>query len=84
MSNYALRLPESLKQAAKRLAAADDTTMNQLFVVAIAEKISALETADFFEHRAAVGQVTNADAAWGKVGVQSALPYDTWSNGNAD
>ena len=26
MSNYALRLPESLKQAAKRIAAADDTT----------------------------------------------------------
>ena len=31
MSNYALRLPESLKQAAKRIAAADDTTMNQFF-----------------------------------------------------
>ena len=29
MSSYALRLPESLKQAAKRIAAADDTTMNQ-------------------------------------------------------
>ena len=29
MSNYALRLPESLKQAAKRIAASDDTTMNQ-------------------------------------------------------
>ena len=47
MSNYALRLPESLKQAAKRIAAADDTTMNQFFVVAIAEKISAMETAQF-------------------------------------
>jgi hypothetical protein len=48
MSNYALRLPESLKQAAKRIAASDDTTMNQFFVVAIAEKISAMETAKFF------------------------------------
>ena len=53
MSNYALRLPESLKQAAKRIAASDDTTMNQFFVVAIAEKISAMETAKFFEKRAA-------------------------------
>ncbi len=44
MSSYALRLPESLKLAAKRIAAADDTTMNQFFVVAIAEKISAMET----------------------------------------
>lgn len=38
MSSYALRLPESLKNASKRIAAADDTTMNQFFVVAIAEK----------------------------------------------
>ena len=48
MSQYALRLPESLKPAAKRIAAADDTTMNQFFVVGIAEKISAMETARFF------------------------------------
>lgn len=54
MSNYALRLPESLKQAAKRIAAEDDTTMNQFFVVAIAEKISAMEAADFFTKRAAL------------------------------
>ena len=31
MSSYALRLPESLKQASKRIAAADDTTMNQFY-----------------------------------------------------
>ena len=47
MGSYSLRLPESLKKAAKRIAAADDTTMNQFCVVTIAEKISAMETADF-------------------------------------
>lgn len=47
MSHYALRLPESLKEAARRLAAQDGSTMSQLFVTAIAEKISALETAAF-------------------------------------
>jgi hypothetical protein len=78
MSNYALRLPESLKQAAKRIAAADDTTMNQFFVVAIAEKISAMETAQFFEKRAAQSTPEAANAAWGKVGVKSALPGDVW------
>lgn len=78
MSNYALRLPESLKQAAKRIAAADDTTMNQFFVVAIAEKISAMETAQFFEKRAAKASAGAADAAWGKVGAQSAVPGDVW------
>jgi hypothetical protein len=78
MSNYALRLPESLKQAAKRIAVADDTTMNQFFVVAIAEKISAMETAQFFEKRAALTTNEAAEAAWGKVGVQSAVPEDVW------
>lgn len=68
MSQYALRLPESLKQAAKRIAAADDTTMNQFFVVAIAEKISAMETADFFAKRAALAGSNTAQAAWDKVG----------------
>jgi hypothetical protein len=80
MSNYALRLPESLKQAAKRIAAADDTTMNQLFVVAIAEKISAMETAQFFEQRAALGSGAAAQAAWDKVGQSAPLEKDRWTS----
>ena len=79
MSSYALRLPESLKQAAKRIAAADDTTMNQFFVVAIAEKISAMETAKFFEQRAALASPEMAQAAWNKVGNKSALKDDHWA-----
>ncbi len=78
MSSYALRLLESLKQAAKRIAAADDTTMNQFFVVAIAEKISAMETAQFFEKRAALAEHTQAQAAWDKVGTGAALANDVW------
>lgn len=80
MSQYALRLPESLKQAAKRIAAADDTTMNQFFVVAIAEKISAMETAQFFERRAALGSEASAQAAWDKVGVATPLEKDGWTS----
>lgn len=79
MSSYALRLPESLKQAAKRIAAADDTTMNQFFVVAIAEKISAMETAKFFEHRAVSGNADAAQSAWDKVGSKTAMTDDKWS-----
>ena len=79
MSSYALRLPESLKLAAKRIAAADETTMNQFFVVAIAEKISAMETAKFFEQRAASGKADAAQAAWDKVGSDAAMSDDTWS-----
>jgi hypothetical protein len=78
MSSYALRLPESLKQAAKRIAAADDTTMNQFFVVAIAEKISAMETATFFEQRAAQNSAGKAQAAWDKVENRAPMPEDNW------
>jgi hypothetical protein len=79
MSSYALRLPESLKAASKRIAAADDTTMNQFFVVAIAEKISAMETADFFERRSGKSAKTKADKAWAKVGNKTPVPEDRWT-----
>ena len=39
-----LRLPKSLMEAARKAAAKDDTSMNQLFVSAVAERLSALET----------------------------------------
>ena len=54
------------------------TIMDQFFVVAIAEKISAMETADFFSKRAALTTPEAAQAAWDKVGTQSALPADSW------
>ncbi len=79
MSHCALRLPESLKLASKRLAAADDTTMNQLFVVAMAEKTSAMETADFFERRSGDASKLKADKVWAKVSDKNALPEDGWS-----
>ena len=79
MSNYALRLPELLKLASKRIAAADDTTMNQFFVVAIAEKTSAMETADFFERRSVTESKAKADKAWAKVGNNHAVPEDRWT-----
>lgn len=52
-ANYALRLQPSLKSAAERLAAADGTSLNQFINVAVAEKLSALETEAFFRERAA-------------------------------
>ena len=54
-ANYALRLQPSLKSAAERLAAAEGTSLNQFINVAVAEKLSALETEDFFKTRAARG-----------------------------
>jgi hypothetical protein len=50
---YPLRLPRSLKKAVERLSAQDGTSINQFVAVAVAEKVSALETATFFEDRKA-------------------------------
>jgi uncharacterized protein (DUF1778 family) len=52
-ANYALRLQPSLKTAAERLASAEGTSLNQFINVAVAEKLSALETEEFFRARAA-------------------------------
>ena len=48
---YPLRLPLSLKAAVERLSKQDGTSINQFVVMAVAEKVSALETADFFTER---------------------------------
>lgn len=52
MSQYALRVPDSLFEAARKLAEQDNTSMNQFFVTAIAEKISALQTEALLRDRA--------------------------------
>jgi hypothetical protein len=50
---YPLRLPRSLKQAVERLSREDCTSINQFVSTAVAEKVSALETARFFADRKA-------------------------------
>lgn len=51
-STYPLRLPRSIKAAAEHLARAEGISMNQFIATAVAEKLSALSTADFFVQRA--------------------------------
>lgn len=48
---YQLRLPRSIKQAVERYAKEDGVSMNQFMATAVAEKLSALESARFFEDR---------------------------------
>jgi hypothetical protein len=56
MANYALRVPESLFAYARLVAEEEKVSMNQFFVTAIAEKVSALKTESYFRERAARGQ----------------------------
>jgi HicB family len=60
VSQVALRLPDSLHQHAKQLAADDDASLNQFIVMAVAEKISAYKTEAFFKERAAKGNIEKA------------------------
>jgi hypothetical protein len=50
-SIYRLRLPASLKAAVAKLSKKDGTSINQFVVMAVAEKISAMDTAAFFGER---------------------------------
>jgi patatin-like phospholipase/acyl hydrolase len=51
-STYPLRLPKSLKNRVALLAGKDGTSINQFIAIAVAEKISALETERVFSQRA--------------------------------
>ena len=50
---YPLRLPRSLKEAVERLSREDRTSINQFVATAVAEKVSALQTARYFTDRKA-------------------------------
>lgn len=52
---YPLRLPESLKETAARLAKEDGVSLNQWIVAAVAQKIGAVETAEVFLRERAAG-----------------------------
>ncbi len=51
-SNFALRLQPSLLDEARKLAESEGVALNQLINVAVAEKISALRTQEYFTARA--------------------------------
>ena len=53
MSNYALRVPDSLFEYAKELARKENCSLNQLIVSALAEKVSSIRTGEFFRERIA-------------------------------
>jgi hypothetical protein len=59
-SNYALRLPSSLKSELERVARDDGTSLNQFIVTAVAEKLATLRTESFFAERAARADVAKA------------------------
>ena len=58
---YPLRLPRSLKEAVKQISREDGTSINQFVATAVAEKVSALQTARYFADRKAGADFTAFD-----------------------
>ncbi|HCN79307.1 MAG TPA: toxin-antitoxin system HicB family antitoxin [Verrucomicrobiales bacterium] len=52
MSSLSLRLPDSMQRHLKRAADADGISINQFISLAVAEKLSALQTYDIIAERA--------------------------------
>jgi HicB-like protein involved in pilus formation len=50
-STYPLRLPRSVKAEVERRAKADGISINQFVATAVAEKLAAMITAEFFAER---------------------------------
>lgn len=59
-SNVALRLQESLLEEARRVSESEGVALNQFINVAVAEKLSALRTEEYFRGRAERGNVMKA------------------------
>ena len=73
---YSLRLPASLKAALAQISKEDGTSMNQFVVTAVAEKISAMKTAELFASRAGKADVQAARRILYRDGGQPPEPQD--------
>lgn len=56
MTTISLRLPDSIHQKVKELAASDGTSINQFLATAAAEKVAALEAERYLVERARRGK----------------------------
>lgn len=59
-SNVALRLQTSLLEEARKVSASEGVALNQFINVAVAEKLSALRTEEYFRERAGRADVSKA------------------------
>ncbi|WP_119679759.1 pilus assembly protein HicB [Indioceanicola profundi] len=76
MSSYPLNLPNSLKRAAERLAEQDGVSLDQWIATAVAEKVGAVEAADFFQRRAQGSSGSGLNTLLDKVAANPPMPGD--------
>lgn len=78
MSALSLRLPHSLHEHARELAQREGISLNQLIATALAEKMAALLTEEYFEQRAKKGSRAKFAAALAKVPDVEPEAQDRW------
>jgi len=80
---YPLKLPNSVKEAAMRLAKEDGVSLNQWITAAVAQKVGAVETAaEFLKRRAGSATADDFAAILAKVPDRAPLPGDELPPGN--
>jgi post-segregation antitoxin (ccd killing protein) len=76
-STYPLRLPLSVKAEVERRARADGVSVNQFVATAVAEKLSAMNTAAFFAERRNRADFKAFDRLMRRKGGEQPGPDDT-------
>ena len=76
MSQFALRLPDSLAKSIRRLAEENRVSMNQYVMMTLAEKVGSVDTVRFFAERRARANPALAAKIWAKVPDGQPLPGD--------
>lgn len=76
MGTISVRLPDSLHQMAKTIAADDHISMNQFIASAVAEKVAALATETYLKQRAERASADKFRAALVGVPDQEANDFD--------
>lgn len=76
-SSYPLKLPQSVKEAAQRLAKADGVSLNQFIASAVAEKIGTLNAVEqFLKDRAGSSSPSDMLSVLGAVPNSDPVPGD--------
>ena len=76
MSALSIRLPDSLHKRIKEVAQRDNVSINQMITIAVAEKLSALETEDYLGKRANRSSKDKFSKALSKVANRKPEPQD--------
>lgn len=76
MSTLSLRLPNSLHEKLRALAAEEGVSINQLVTLAAAEKVAAILTVDYLEERAARADLRAFDRILARVPKTPPAPGD--------